>query len=152
MSTEFLDYEILVNNTGSWPLPEGLMEDGVRSALESEGIQVAEVSLTLMDDGGIRELNLAYFGKDRPTDVIAFALHEAHGPILGDVYIGFEQALRQANELSIPIQEELLRLAIHGTLHLLGFNHPEGDERFKSDMFLRQEDLVQRRLSQGPLG
>ena len=77
--------EILVNNTGSWPLPEGLLESGVWAALDSEGIRVAEVSLTLFDDEGIRQLNLTYFERDRPTDVIAFPLHEPGGPILGDI-------------------------------------------------------------------
>lgn len=144
--------EVLVNNTGSWPLPADLLERGTKSTLDSEGIRIAEVSLTLLDDDGIRQLNLAYFQKDRPTDVIAFALHEPDSPILGDVYIGYEQARRQAKELNIAIEEELLRLAIHGTLHLLGYNHPEGDGRFESDMFLRQEELVQERLSRGPLG
>ena len=144
--------EILVNNTGSWTIPEGLLESGVRAALDSEGIQVAEVSLTLLDDEGIRQLNLTYFKKDRPTDVIAFPLHEPGGPILGDVYLGFQQAQRQAAELSIPLNEELLRLAVHGTLHLLGYSHPEGDDRYDSDMFSRQEELVRKRLSQDPLG
>lgn len=146
------DIEVLVNNTGSWPLPEGLLEEGARSALDSEGIQEAEVSLTLLDDDGIRQLNLAYFEKDRPTDVIAFALHEPGSPILGDVYLGFEQARRQAAELGIPLEEELFRLAIHGTLHLLGFRHPEGDERFESEMYVRQEELVKKRTLRGPLG
>jgi probable rRNA maturation factor len=152
MMVDPADIEVLVNNTGSWPLPEGLLEDAVGAALDSEGIRGAEVSLTLLDDDGIRQLNLAYFQKDRPTDVIAFPLHEPEDPILGDVYLGFEQARRQATELDIPLEEELLRLAIHGTLHLLGFRHPEGDDRFASEMFLKQEELVRKRLAQGPLG
>jgi probable rRNA maturation factor len=143
--------DIVVNITGPWRIPEGLLEEGAASALQTEGIREAEVSLTLLDDVGIRQLNLAYFGKDRPTDVIAFPLHEPGGPIFGDIYLGFEQARRQAEELSLPLEEELLRLAIHGTLHLMGHNHPEGDERFQSEMFQRQEALVQKRLSLGPL-
>jgi probable rRNA maturation factor len=56
--------------------------------------------------------------------------------------VGFEQATRQAGELGVPIDEELVRLAIHGTLHVLGHDHPEDDERERSSMFVLQERLV----------
>ncbi len=84
-----------------------------------------------------------------PPTFIAFALHSEGDPVLGDVYLGFDQARRQASELGVPVEEELLRLAIHGTLHLLGYRHPEGSDRFESEMFRRQEKLLRRLLDSG---
>jgi probable rRNA maturation factor len=133
---------VLVNTVGSWSVPGDLVERGLEESLRAEGVHAGEVSVTFLDDQGIEALNREYFGKDRPTDVIAFALHEAGEPLLGDIYVGYEQARRQAEELSVPLEEELLRLAIHGALHLLGHHHPQGEERDGSEMFRRQEELL----------
>lgn len=119
-----------------------LLEEAVRAALDEEGVESGEVSLTLLEDGPIQAMNRHYLSRDRPTDVIAFALHEGESSPLGDVYLGIEQARRQSEELGIPLEEELARLAIHGTLHVLGYDHPEGDEREESPMFQKQEALV----------
>ena len=125
---------------------EGVSEDLLRSAvdlvLRDAGVSDGEISLALLDDQAIRELNRTYLGRDRPTDVIAFALHEEGESVLGDIYVGHEQAVRQAGDMAVPLIEELVRLAIHGTLHVLGHDHPETDARFDSDMFRLQERLV----------
>ena len=120
----------------------------VRATLAEEGAKHGEVSLTLVGDDRIRGLNRDYLGRDRVTDVISFALHGPGEPLLADIYIGYPQALRQAAELGLAAREELVRLAIHGTLHALGYDHPEGD-RFASDFFRRQEALVERVLAAG---
>ena len=137
---------VLVNSVGSWAVPGDLVERGLKESFRAEGVHAGEVSVTFLDDQGIGALNRDYFGKDRPTDVIAFALHEAGEPLLGDIYVGYEQARRQAEELSVPLEEELLRLAIHGALHLLGHDHPQGEERDGSEMFRRQEELLRKVL------
>lgn len=125
--------------------PTALLERAVRAVLESEGVDAGEVSLTLLDDRRIRELNREYLDADRPTDVIAFALHEPGDPVLGDVYVGLAQARRQAREAGVPLAEELVRLAVHGTLHVLGREHPAaGEERESSAMYREQERLVRR--------
>lgn len=119
----------------------GMMERGVRAALANEEASEAEVSVTLLDDGGIQKMNATYLERDRPTDVIAFSLG-GPGDVLGDVYIGYAQAERQSTEHGEAIEIELLRLAIHGTLHVLGYDHPDGPERWDSEMFALQERLV----------
>lgn len=129
-------------NTGAFvDAPSALLERAVLATLRDAGVSAAEISLTLLDDEGIRDLNARYLGKDGPTDVIAFSLGTG-GQVLGDVYIGYLQAGRQARELGVELREELVRLAIHGTLHVLGHDHPQSDERESSPMFARQESLV----------
>jgi len=134
--------EVQFNSVVSWDFPETLFRRGCLAALAAEGILEAEISITLLDDDRIQDLNREYLGKDRPTDVIAFPLHSPGEPVLGDIYLGFEQARRQAAELQIPLEEELLRLIIHGTLHVLGYEHPEGEDREESEMFRKQEELL----------
>ena len=130
----------------------GVSKDWLYSAvslvLRSAQLDEGEISLTLLDDDSIRELNRTYLGKDAPTDVISFALHEGDEAVLGDVYVGYEQATIQAEEAGISVEEELARLSIHGTLHVLGYDHPDTDARFSSEMFVLQERLVQRLLDE----
>ena len=139
--------QVLVNVESEAEIPSGLLDRGVRATLEAEEIDRGEVSVTVLDDAGIRAMNRRWLGRDRPTDVLSFRLHDPGEPVLGDIYLGIDQARRQAEERGIPLDEELLRLAVHGTLHLLGHDHPEGPEREESEMFRLQEALVSRVLA-----
>lgn len=136
-------------------VPAALLDRAVRRVLEDEGVADAELSVSFLDDAGIRAMNREYLERDRVTDVIAFTLNTAVGIapeagrappplpyLVGDVYIGLAQASRQAEEMGISLDEELVRLAIHGTLHVLGHDHPEGEGREASELFRRQEALV----------
>jgi probable rRNA maturation factor len=114
----------------------------VRATLEAEAVERAELSVTLMGDEGIAALNAHYLGHSGPTDVLSFALFAAGETPVGDVYIGFDEALRQAGALGGEAQEELLRLAVHGTLHVLGHDHPEGAGRTRCRMWRLQERIV----------
>ena len=127
------------------------IEKAVRHTLADAAVETAEVSVTLLDDEAIRAMNRDYLDRDRVTDVIAFTLSsgEDSAGLLGDVYLGAEQAIRQAGELSVPVPEELMRLAIHGTLHVLGHDHPEGTGRSESAMFRVQERLLKDVLATG---
>lgn len=131
------------------PLDPERVAAAVRHVLRAEGIGGAEVSVALLGDAEVAALNRDYLGRDRPTDVIAFALHDRGEPPLGDVYVGVEQAVRQAGEFGAGPDEEVLRLAVHGTLHVLGYDHPEGPERTQSPMFVRQEHLLREFLDGG---
>jgi probable rRNA maturation factor len=135
------DFAASVNAGGFEAVPVGLMEDGVRHTVADRCAGPGEISVTLFDDTAIRTMNRDYLDTDRPTDVIAFSLGDS-GRVLGDIYIGYEQAVRQATDLGVELDHELVRLAIHGTLHVLGFDHPEGPERADSPMFAVQERLV----------
>lgn len=124
------------------PLPLERVEEAVRLVLQEEGVEEAEISLAFVDDAGITRLNQEYLGHEGPTDVISFALHGPGERPLGDVYVGVDQAFRQATEVGAEAGEELLRLAIHGTLHVLGYDHPAEAEREASPMYRRQEELL----------
>ncbi len=87
------------------------------------GVDDAQISITWMSDAEIAELN------------------EDEMPI-GDIYIGYEQAARQAVSYGCTLQEELVRLAVHGTLHVLGFDHPYEGDRTDSVMWMLQEAIV----------
>ena len=129
-------------NAGDFPeAPVLELRSAVRHTLEHEGFDMAEMSVTLLDDAGISALNRQYLDREGPTDVIAFSLGEPLEP-LGDIYIGYQQAERQCIEHGVPLREELSRLAIHGTLHVLGHDHPEGEGRIGSPMFQLQERLL----------
>lgn len=93
----------------------------------------SELSIALVDDATIAELNRRYRGVDRPTDVLAFALREGEhadrrGKLLGDVVISLETAQRQARRAHRGLDAELARLLVHGTLHLLGHDHEAAAE------------------------
>jgi probable rRNA maturation factor len=134
---------------------EPLSAEAAVALLESsicETVRVAvdmpscEVELTLTGDAEMERLNFDHMGERGPTDVLAFPLHEwsvdgrhSHladddgvsppGPLLlGDVVIDLDQALRQAADGDWSVIEELVLLAIHGTLHLLGHDHAELEE------------------------
>jgi probable rRNA maturation factor len=83
------------------------------------------VSLALVADGTIRRLNRTYAGKDRPTDVLSFpaAGPRVGVPFLGDIVIATGVARRQAREAGHSVGDEVKTLALHGLLHLLGYDH-----------------------------
>ncbi|HEV2147511.1 MAG TPA: rRNA maturation RNase YbeY [Longimicrobiaceae bacterium] len=144
-----IEVEVSLGEGVTIPLDPAAVERAVRATLRAEGHAAAEVSVAFLGDAEITELNREYLGHDRPTDVISFALHGEGEPVLGDVYVGLDQALRQAGELGVDAAEELLRLAVHGTLHVVGHDHPEGEERAGSEMFRRQEEILRELLDAG---
>jgi probable rRNA maturation factor len=108
----------------------------------------AELTVSLVGDTEIRRLNRNYRGKDRPTDVLAFAMREgARAPgdeaVLGDVVISLDTAARQAEQRGVNVADEVRTLLIHGILHLLGYDH----ERSANEA--RRMNAMQRRLRSG---
>lgn len=115
----------------------------VETTLKHQNIDDASISVTLLNDARIRQMNKRYLEHDYITDVIAFPLYERGEKPVGDVYIGYEQAERQASDADVDMTDEAARLAIHGTLHVLGYDHPEdGDQRTKSEMWQLQEEIL----------
>jgi probable rRNA maturation factor len=144
-----LDVEVSVGDGVAPPVDPARVAAAVRHVLRAEGVEAAEISVALVGDDEIAALNKQYLDHEGPTDVISFHLHERGEPPLGDVYVGVDQAARQAAGFGASVADEVLRLAVHGTLHVLGYEHPEGDDRAGSPMFIRQEALLKEFLSGG---
>ena len=117
------------------------LTDFVRWALVELEVTGREVAIRLVDDGTIRDLNRRFRDIDEPTDVLSFpATGSEH---LGDIAIDLEQVERQATELSVPFEQELRRMTVHGVLHLCGKDHRTND--FTTEpMLILQEELLSR--------
>lgn len=102
----------------------------------------AALSISFLGPRAMTRLNATHKGHDCPTDVIAFSLPLPDGSLAGDIYICRWQAAREARARGIPLREELIRLVIHATLHVLGWDHPEATGRTHSPMWDRQERYV----------
>ncbi len=117
---------------GTDQLPEpllGLLRRSVERALARHGSEPAEVSVYVTDDGEVQELNRQYRGIDAPTDVLSFPMDDKPEPgepwLLGDVVISLPRARSQAEAFGHDLDRELCYLAVHGTLHLLGYDDEE---------------------------
>jgi probable rRNA maturation factor len=133
--------EVVVNGR-RLPLSRALVRRVVQAVLRAER-RNALISVTFLGRESMRRLNAEHKGRDRPTDVLAFPLDDPTGQTIGDVYICSWVARQEARARGIPLREELIRLVIHGTLHALGREHPEGPERTSSAMWRRQERYVE---------
>lgn len=113
-------------------MPKGLkgkLKRTVETVLKCEKLKTsATVSLVLCDDRTIHELNIRYLGHDYPTDVLSFPLSEGE-LLVGEIIISVETAERNAKRFRQTLEQELLRLAIHGTLHLLGYDDATSQQR-----------------------
>ena len=140
---------------------EEFMENCILTGLKAEGISIpVEVSILLVDDNHIRELNKTYRGIDAPTDVLSFPMLEFESDdgkreitdvmndaekdgdtvILGDIVISVERALNQAREYNNSFLREMGFLLIHGLLHLLGYDHM--DEVDRLEMRQKEESIL----------
>lgn len=119
------------------------------AVLRAERVRHAALSVTFVGRRRIRSINCTYLGKDRETDVIAFALAaevdaRKRRRTVGDVYVCAPVATVQAKRFGATPREELRRLVVHGVLHVLGYDHPEGKARTTSPMWRRQERYLRR--------
>ena len=133
------------------PLSRARVADLARGVLRAEGVRDALLSITLVGNRRMAALNRAHLRRSGPTDVIAFGFSRVgpRGPVVGDVSIAPDVARASARANGVPVREELARLVVHGTLHVLGYDHPEDDGRTRSPMWERQERLVTRLLRAG---
>jgi len=123
------------------------VESIARATLASERVRDAMLSITFVSNATIARLNAKHLGHRGATDVITFGFASASkdSPVVGDIYIAPAVARANALEHGSPIRQELARLVVHGTLHVLGYDHPEG-LRTESPMWKRQERLLTRVL------
>lgn len=128
---------------------ESLVHEALVVAHELTGItNETEISVVLVDDQEIRELNKEYRGIDQATDVLSFALEEGldfvqplgEPIVLGDIVISLERAEAQRMEYGHSLEREVGYLAVHGFLHLIGYDHL--NETDKKSMRLKEEEIM----------
>ena len=126
------------------PLPRAKVRKIVRAAMQAQGVGDALISVAFVGVATITRLNRDYLRRGGATDVIAFSLERAgrSTPVIGDIYICPKVAERNARRLGVPFKRELARLVVHGTLHVLGLDHPEDEARDSSSMWRKQERIL----------
>ncbi|MFC7537319.1 rRNA maturation RNase YbeY [Sphingomonas sp. GCM10030256] len=148
--------EVAIDADGEWDSSTGweqLAEAAARAAIAesrfpalAEGERPVEISVRLTGDEEVRQLNAEWRDKDKPTNVLSFPLVEPEeltssaqdGPelMLGDIVLARGVCVREAEDKAIPLADHAAHLLVHGTLHLLGYDH--GDDADAGDMEARE--------------
>jgi probable rRNA maturation factor len=106
----------------------------MKKVLKDLACDDAELSILFTDDRHISQLNSHYLGRDGPTNVLAFPMTQGpspdiESPMLGDVVVSVDTAIRESENLGEPLAETICRLLIHGILHLLHYDHEGSSEK-----------------------
>lgn len=129
MGSIFVDLQIATENIEGLPTEEQIIQ-WATAAVQPEGDEV-EMTVRIVDEAESHELNLTYRGKDRPTNVLSFPFEcpdEVALPLLGDLVICRQVVEREAVEQEKPLMAHWAHMVVHGSLHLLGYDHIEDDE------------------------
>jgi len=114
----------------------------IEKVFEYEDVEPRNVSVLITDNEEIHGLNLEYRGKDAPTDVLSFPLFDEDGNLddeeLGDIVISLERAVAQAEEYNHSLKREVAFLTAHSMLHLLGYDHENGEQ----EMYVKQDEIL----------
>ena len=128
-------------------LSEQRVRDIVRAVCRREHVSEALISVAFVRNSRMARMNREFLGHPGATDVITFELggtpaESGVRTIVGDIYIAPDVARDNAREHGTGVRTELVRLIVHGTLHVLGYTHDEGAGRMQGDMWRRQERIV----------
>ena len=128
------------------PITRDRVASVARAVLRAERVAHALLSITFVSNAAIRTLNGKHLRHTAVTDVISFGFRKAgRSPhVVGDVYIAPDVARVSARANGVRLREEIVRLIVHGTLHVLGYDHPDTQRRTRSPMWRKQERLVAR--------
>lgn len=139
------------SEAGRLPLSRTRVAAIARRVLAGERCRSAMLTIAFVTDRTIARLNRRHLGHAGATDIITFEHTPAApgGPRVGDIYIAPAVARRNAASFGCTFREELVRLTVHGVLHSLGFDHPEGAELQHSPMWRRQERWMERLRAEG---
>ena len=129
MGSIFVDLQIATENLEGLPTEDQIVQ-WATAAVQPEG-DVVEMTVRIVDEAESHELNLTYRGKDRPTNVLSFPFEcpdEVELPLLGDLVICRQVVEREAAEQEKSLMAHWAHMVVHGSLHLLGYDHIEDDE------------------------
>lgn len=141
-----MNYFEVINDCNVLLDEEKQMKDFINYCIEKLKLKNVMFNVIIIDNKKIHEINKKYRMIDRPTDVISFALEDnkenfiSKIRMLGDIYISYEKVISQALDYNHSQDRELCFLAIHGLLHLLGYDHMNKEDEMK--MFELQKELL----------
>ena len=124
------------------------LKEFLENVCHDEKLDNVMFNVIIVDNKKIHEINKEYRGIDRETDVISFALEDDKSfnrtdiRILGDIYISLDKVISQSNEYGHSFKRELFFLALHGLLHLLGYDHMKKEDEVV--MFSKQEEVLKK--------
>jgi probable rRNA maturation factor len=126
--------KILIDNQQKKKVQTEFIRQKTKQILNALGCDAHEISLVITDNAQIRELNRTYRGLDKPTNVLAFPMQEGEFSeitpgLLGDLVLSCETALQEAEDADITLKERISQLLVHGILHLMGFDHEQGESQ-----------------------
>ena len=141
-----MNYINVINKYNDGIEDQKILEDFIKYCIKKLKLKNVMFNVIIVNNQEIHKLNKNYRNIDRPTDVITFALEDFDDGIklsirmLGDIYISYDKVISQANEYNHSKTRELCFLAIHGLLHLLGYDHMNKEE--EKIMFSLQKELL----------
>jgi probable rRNA maturation factor len=118
----------LANEQTAHPIDETTLIAAVEAILRDSSFTTAAISIAIVDDATMHELNRKYLKHDYPTDVLSFVLEENQAHLEGEVIASAEMAAATAGDLGVSPDKELLLYVIHGTLHLVGYRDTTAEE------------------------
>ncbi len=130
-----------VHGHGAVSQGAALVRRAVATVLAGEA-RHADITVTFLGPRPMRDLNAQHLGHARPTDVISFTLPQPDASVVGDVYICRYVVARHARAHGCSVREELLRVIVHGVLHVLGHDHADDATRTTGAMWQLQERYV----------
>jgi probable rRNA maturation factor len=132
-----------VSNDGARaPISAARVKEIVQTVCRKERVRHAMISVTFVSDRKIARINREFLDHTGATDIITFELTPVNKVVIGDIYIAPGVARENARVHGASVREELVRLVVHGILHVLGYTHPEDEGRTKSSMWRKQERFV----------
>tara|TARA_Y100000814_G_scaffold63783_1_gene39647 strand:- start:85 stop:531 length:447 start_codon:yes stop_codon:yes gene_type:complete len=113
---------LITNEQSNYEIAADRIEQAVKQVVEEAGIVTGDVSVAVVDDRTIHELNIQYLNHDYPTDVLSFVLEYAEEHLEGEIVVSVDTAVDLAKDYGWDWQNELLLYVIHGSLHLVGYD------------------------------
>lgn len=120
------------------------LRNWIKQTIASEGKKLEELNFIFCSDAYLLDINQQYLNHDTFTDIITFDNSDQSGVLVGDIFISYERVCENAGKFSVSIADELHRIIIHGTLHLLGYK--DKTKADKAIMTQKEDEYLQKRL------
>lgn len=132
---------VSIANPYEYPLEFQQLKDAARAVFEGEGVRACKVTLAFVDNAHIHRLNKQFLQHDEPTDVLTFPYTESDAKTLeGEIVIGYEVAKEYAADRNHDVNLELQLYAIHGALHLCGYD--DTDDKSSAEMRVKERQYL----------